>query len=145
MANVIPDLWPDEIGNLDVATPLAILRVQAGQLKQKTRGHVEAAVDTETSADGKVEHYYFDLIAPALNRYRVRLLDAWHRPKQVYPIYVDSEAMQETAECATQAGFVHVLGVIFSSSETLSLITSFIAQSNEKRSDADASAATKKE
>ncbi len=49
MANAIPDLWPDEIAELDVLTPVAILRVQAGQLRQKTRGLVEADVGTMTS------------------------------------------------------------------------------------------------
>jgi hypothetical protein len=145
MANVIPDLWPDEIGDLDVLTPLAILRIQAGQLKQKTRGLVEAEVETETSVDASAEHYYFDLIAPALNRYRVRLLDAWHVPKRVYPVYVDVGNGQHTAVCTTQADFVGVLGNIFSSSDTRSLISSFIAQSNEKHSDAGAPAAAKKE
>lgn len=132
MANVIPDLWPDEIAETDVATPLAILRVQAGQLRVKTKGLVEAAVETET-IEGE-ERYHFDLIAPALNRYRFRLLEAVHPVKQVYPVSVFSEQWGERGEgCSSQHELLGVLRGLFQSNATRALIASIVAQSNEAR------------
>ena len=130
MANAVPDLWPDEVANVDMLTPLAILRIQAGQLQKKTKGLVEAEIDPEP--DQEAEHYYFDIIAPALNRYRYRLLHVFHKRDQVYPVYVEDL----TGRCATQEEFVRALSDIFSSSNTRSVISSIIAQSNEKRAQA---------
>jgi hypothetical protein len=142
MANVIPDLWPDEIAELDVLTPAAILGIQASQLRQKTKGLVEAEVVTETQKDAV--HYYFDLIAPALGRYRYRLLDAWHAPRQVYPVFVWTdqwEGPKVPEACASQNGLIELLGRVFKSSDTRAVISSFIAQSNEQRGGAAPAAA----
>ena len=39
------DLWPDQI-SVDVVSPLALLRIQATALKRKTKGILDARVDS---------------------------------------------------------------------------------------------------
>ena len=72
MNESIPVLWSDDISS-DPASPIAILRAQQRPLRQKTKGLLEAEIETTTSDSGRVGHG-FDLVAPALNRARYRIL-----------------------------------------------------------------------
>lgn len=51
MPEMLTDLWP-EIETENIVTPLAILRFQAGQLRTKTKGLIEAEVRTKTTSNG---------------------------------------------------------------------------------------------
>jgi len=87
MATAIPDLWADDI-KVNVATPLMILRTQEGLLAQKTKGILRGQVAT-TTTDKWIQHQ-LDLIAPALQNYRITLLRASHHKDAVYPVYVET-------------------------------------------------------
>src|SRR4051794_36125765 len=89
MASTIPDLWPDDI-TVDVVPPLAILRSQAGLLGVKTKGILRAEVTTTTGDTGYVQHH-LDIVVPALQNYRARLLNATHDRDRVYPVAVEAE------------------------------------------------------
>jgi len=149
MIDSIPDLWSDDI-QVKVLTPLAILRTQASLLRRKTQGIVEAVVDTRTSAESV--SYHFDLIAPAANGYRERILTATHTPKRVYPVTVTAECFaakkngqlpllrapggpppnERTA--VTQEAFIGLVKEVLQSPEVRGAIESLIAQSNEAAS-----------
>jgi hypothetical protein len=131
MPDTIPDLWPDEVAVTDVITPLAILNYQASQLRQKTKNLLEAEVSTDhVSKKGYVLHH-FELIAPALGRYRYRLFTAGHKDEFVYPVEVKTNEGEEPIEAATQQEFLKVLGQVLWSSRARSVIQSLIAQSND--------------
>jgi len=133
MAETIPDLWPDYVTVTQVLTPLAVLRYQAGQLRQKTKNLLEAEVVSEVAGD-QVNHH-FDLIAPALSRYRYRLFTASHATDMAYPVVIDFssyvEGFSETKEASTQESFFQLVGKIFNSRHTRSVIQSLLARSNE--------------
>lgn len=87
MSTTIPDLWPPEI-QVDTVTPLAILRVQKSSIEQRLSGLVRCEISTTESGDW--HQHRFDLIASALNHYRVTLLTATHPKAGAYPVYVTS-------------------------------------------------------
>jgi hypothetical protein len=65
-----PDFW-GEIGSAEGPTPLSILREQASLLSKKTKGLVEAKVDTDASRSGFTHH--LRLVVPALDNYTYEL------------------------------------------------------------------------
>src|SRR4051812_38746756 len=89
MATTIPDLWPHDV-HIDVLPPVCVLKVQEAFLERKTQGLLRAKVST-TQTEQLVQHQ-LDLVAPALNFYRVRLLSATHAAEMLYPVTVAAEA-----------------------------------------------------
>ena len=149
MSATIPDLWPDDI-QVDVLTPLMILRNQAGLLYSKTQGTLLAQVMT-TSTEEWVQ-YQLDLIAPLLERYRASLLTARHQLGEAYPVTVTSQAFVpkpgplgalarspfgpplDQRVAATQREFIDLVREVLQSPTTRSRIQSLIARGNETRS-----------
>lgn len=135
MSTAIPDLWPDEVTNVAAVSPVAILRYQASQLRERTKNILEAAVETD-EPEGLIEHK-FVVIAPALDRYRHVLFSVNHDPNQVYPVTVQAQCLEgyhqnsrwPTAE--SQDDFLKLISLIFKSGDTKAVIHSLIAQSND--------------
>ncbi len=160
MAATIPVLWSDDI-SVDVLSPLAILRAQTGPLSQRTKGILEADIETITSDSGKVQHR-LDLVAPALNNFRRRILLATHQKVLVYPVVVEAECflperVDQTIDeqlssfatnimavrggdqlsegqrrAATDTEFINLVGEVLRSRQIRSLIQSLIARSNDQ-------------
>lgn len=153
MTTKIPDLWPEEI-RADVLPPLVILRAQASFVEQKTKGILEAEVTT-TEAEQWVYHDLC-LIVPAMNRYKIGLLGAWHRSKAIYPVYIIADLaentpasemipsrvqMQMQLPCSpcpefsrsahTQEEFITVVRDILQSGKVRAIIQSLLARSQE--------------
>jgi hypothetical protein len=146
MPDTIPDLWPEDVTAPTVLTPLAILRFQAGQLRQRTKGLLEADVQTQNLLEGRVQHS-FDLIAPALNRYRYRLFTVEHDLEMVYPVTVSAEGVgfpvnqlfvgeTPAASAFTQDQFLELVARILKADHVRSAIQSLLARSNEANSGA---------
>ncbi len=134
MQDEIPDLWPDEIQTTEVPTPIAILRIQANRLHDKTKGLIEAEVRSLTDNDKAQELYQFDLIAPALDGYRLRLFECGHALSLVYPIDIYWREFDQGYSSASTPGEVYeALRTIFRSRTTTSIIMSMIARSNERK------------
>jgi hypothetical protein len=157
MSATIPVLWSDDI-SVDVLSPLAILRAQIGPLSQKTKGILEAEIDTISSESGKVQHQ-FDLVAPILNNFRRRILIATHQKDLVYPVVVEAECfvpsdnsifkafarsqppilqnpnqlLEGQRRAATDEEFIKLVGEVLHSSQVRSLIQSLIARSNDQK------------
>ena len=130
MAISIPDLWPGDL-TVDVLSPLAILRAQASLLEQKTKGLLRAEVTTNVVEKKDVQHQ-FDIVAPALNKYRYRVLVASHKPDLVYPVVIRWSPDAYEIEYS-ESELLHALGNILSSVSVRSVIDSLIAKSNEAK------------
>ena len=139
MPDVIPDLWPDDVVLSTVLSPLAILRFQAGQLRQRTKGLLEAEVQMEEKKEGRIQ-LSFDLIAPALDRYRYRLFTMEHDKQLVYPVRLDLGGFcfpgefgnyLDWVDAASQDEFVRWVAEIFKCERVRSVIHSLIARSND--------------
>ena len=149
MPDVIPDLWPDDVAAPSILTPLAILKFQAGQLRQRTKGLLEADIQTQEKVNGGLHlQHSFDLIAPALNRYRYRLFTVEHDGEMVYPVTVYAEGVgfpadeiifEQHASAATQDQFLGFIAQILKADQVRSVIQSLIARSNEARGNAPTS------
>lgn len=149
----VTDLWPDDI-HADVLSPAMVLHAQVEALAKKSGGILRVDVRTDMNQE-KIE-LSLDLIAPAVNDYRITLLKVWHDPDMVYPATVKSRGLlpaqarrgempqiplmaypphessmpdERTAE--TQEEFIKVISDILRSGWVRSLIQSLIARSNE--------------
>jgi hypothetical protein len=143
MPTPISQMWPDEI-SVDVVTPLTRLRVLASELEQRTKGILQARIDTFPRDEGKVEQH-FEIVAPALSHYEHQLLIAKHHHEIVYPTiligeFVDEKQSQFSGEtsytkqsrvAATEKELDTAIGEILRSPRTLSVIQSLIARSKE--------------
>src|SRR6266511_2111122 len=89
MTTAVPDLWSEDI-KVNVLPSIAVLKTQEGLLARKTQGMLQARLTT-TETDTLVQHS-LDLIAPALNFDRERLLSATHDREMLYPVTVTAEA-----------------------------------------------------
>jgi hypothetical protein len=156
----IPDLWPDAI-NLNVLSPVAILKRQASQLRHRTKGLLEGKVETENRPTEKRILHRFTIVAPALEGYTHVLFTASHESSFVYPVKVEFYPWQSAAREAFRGGyammpggtdpraeaveksnrvaagqdeFVECLREVFSSPYTTGVISSLVARINESPS-----------
>lgn len=145
----IPDLWGHSI-SVDVLTPAAILNVQAALLKHKTQGIVIAELQSETD-NKNIVTINLDLIAPAVDNFRARVLAVRHKADYVYPALVTSSAFSGKGGGSigdlkwggledglsmlahTETEFVSLLQEALQSGVVLSIVQSLIARSNEAR------------
>jgi hypothetical protein len=122
MPDTIPNLWPTDIV-LNVVSPLAILRTQAGLLAEMTKGLLIAQVSTIKTEHGLVRHL-LDLIAPALNGYRHRLLTATHHRDMIYPVTVTAECFPpKNTSASVPGGFAEFAETLASVQEKLASVT----------------------
>ncbi|HEY6334052.1 MAG TPA: hypothetical protein VI756_32350 [Blastocatellia bacterium] len=121
------DLWPDNFGTEPLVTPASILRAQAAALGRKTNHLVEGEVEPRTTPSDFI--YSLDLVAPALDNYRYRLLTIRHGIG-LYPVAVSLEAARYNYEPAkTQAELEETLRMAFGDDKTILVIRSLIKQS----------------
>jgi hypothetical protein len=146
MPDTIPNLWPTEF-NVDVRTPLTILKVQANGLSKVTKGILEGAVETERSEHQ--EQHRLVVVAPAYNGYRRTLITVLHDLDLPYPAEVRAEGLAESIERMSPLHDIYTVTVYPSadsdeqlielvqkalqSGPTKALILSLIAKSNEAR------------
>lgn len=145
MENRIRNLWPEDI-SVDVLSPVAALRSQAGLLREKTKGLVDAEVVDETIKVNQSEQVQLrlNLIAPMLKNARFGILTATHDSEQVYPVEVQADIFRPTDEsdvgywspplAVDESEFFQLLRKVLNSPHTKSLINSIIARSNDLKS-----------
>ena len=135
----IPDLWPPEVAQVNVLTPLLILRHQAGLLRQRSSNVLEADVVTEQNNHGRWNVCHsLDLVVPALDRLQVRLLNVRHNKVMVYPAHLNEAdfATVSRETCSnSQSEFIQKLGNVLRSDDVRSVIESLLAQANEVTTD----------
>lgn len=144
------DLWPNDLGLVDIKSPLSILKDQASMLGQKTQMIVKAEVGR-----GNVEYYFrsanikkedlkkffydFYIVAPVLENYRYRLFGIMH-DIDLYPVEflldveIEEEIIGEEVDLLvahSESHFIDMLGRILNSNKTKKVIRSLLAQSRE--------------
>lgn len=129
MPDTLTDLWP-EIETENIVTPLAILRFQAGQLRTKTKGLIEAEVRSFIHENGHVFHNLV-IIAPALNRYEYVVATFGHDADLVYPVGVSIEGPTKGRSCSSQDELLDAVSELLRSQRVRAVITSLIAQSRD--------------
>ena len=135
MAIQIPNLWPVKQVQVDVLTPLAILRAQANNLNQMTHGLLVGKVNTIFNARYALHH--FDVVVPSLQSYTHRLLSVEHSRKLAYPVSIQAQYCQEPdalikgCTAHSQDEFIELLGKVLELSSVISVLQSLIARSNE--------------
>jgi hypothetical protein len=140
MAAEVPNMWPIDQIEINVQSPVAILRAQAEHLRQLTQEMLTAELETVRGEDGWLQHRYF-LVAPSLN-FRQRMLLAMHREDMVYPVRLEAECflpgppnepVDSPPLSATEREFLENLGQVFRSRQVWSLMQSLLARCNEAR------------
>ncbi|MGL4554106.1 MAG: hypothetical protein ACRC33_23330 [Gemmataceae bacterium] len=159
MTGTIPSLWPDDI-SVPVLSPLRILRTQEAALEKQTGGMLRGKLSTVESDGSTV--YHLDVLAPALENYRARVLSAMHEQGRYYPITVTAKSFDPKVAASLRFGkgdasmartlaplieaiggppervastgqeFMELVGAALRSGEVRSLIQSLIAQINEQ-------------
>jgi len=123
MADSIPDLWPQDIGEASLQTPVTILRQEAALLGEKTNQLVTAEVTTQSQ--GQTFLHSFVIVAPALDNYKYELFKVQHGIS-FYPMTVIVQGGGNNI--GSQAQFIEILRMIFTSPNTKNIVQSLIAQ-----------------
>ena len=122
----MPDnLWPANIADANLVTPVSILKEQATLLAEQTRQLVIGEVTTDTTGNLFVHHFY--VVAPTLS-YRYELFQVSHGIS-FYPLTLrhlgQPIAMTKNDNFAT---FKQNLKTIFASESTLNIVHSILSQ-----------------
>lgn len=131
------DLWPSLTDARQLKAPAAILSEQAALLPQKTNGILGGEVKP---ASGKPESnrlaFVFNIVAPLLNNYRLRLIGVAHGVLTLYPVRVaaflmpgEDEESVKIFEARDEGQFINIIKEILNDSTTVSAIESLWAQS----------------
>jgi len=116
------DLWPSNIADSKMTTPVLILKEQAALLGEKTKNLVMGEVVTQAVGTMFVHHFY--LSAPTLN-YKYQLFEVSHHVS-FYPLVV--QYVSQSTSLADEEQFKTKLKEIFSSAHTLNVVHSILAQ-----------------
>jgi hypothetical protein len=96
----MPGLWPESIRS-DVATPYAILREMASDLELRTGGTLRGEIGRRAAGDDRIA-LSFDIVVPALDGSRHRILTIGYAKNRPYPALVDAEVLQAPAGSSTK-------------------------------------------
>ena len=116
------DLWPENIADSNLITPITILKEQAALLGEKTRQLVKGEVVTQTT--GNLFVHYFYIAAPTLN-YRFELFTLSHGVN-FYPLVM--RYLNDTISLPSESAFKDKLKEIFAAPHTLNVVHSILAQ-----------------
>ena len=129
------DLWPSNFARKSTLLPRKILLSQAQLLGDKTDGYVTAEIQQLQFKDEKKIAYGLNLIAPALNWYRVRICNISHSIISIFPVTIWSDFVPCDDgsyfhfDTTDEEDFVNTLKTILQSQKVIAAIESLIAQS----------------
>ncbi len=115
------DLWPSNIADAKLVTPVSILRQQADLLGEKTKQLVKGEVKTQTT--GTLFVHSFFLVAPTVE-YRYELFQASHHVS-FYPLNVSY--LNQTTQMKSETEFKEKLKQIFAAQHTVNTVQSILA------------------
>jgi hypothetical protein len=118
------DLWPDFQAPEAINSPVFLLKEQAAQLQQKTKGLVLAELRSASAHDGSF-WVGFDLYSPALGEYTYRLFQVTY-PPQFFPVTLTAGDGSQKAEDLDQ--FRALLQSVLRSSRTKQVVEAIMAQ-----------------
>ncbi|MGB7555968.1 MAG: hypothetical protein WBM04_16470 [Candidatus Korobacteraceae bacterium] len=119
----MPDnLWPENIADSNLTTPVTILKEQAALLGEKTRQLVKGEVVTQPT--GNLFVHYFYIVAPTLS-YKFELFTLQHSVN-FYPLVM--KYLNNTISLSNESDFKDKLKEIFAAPHTLNVVHSILAQ-----------------
>ncbi|MGB8769733.1 MAG: hypothetical protein WCC92_08965 [Candidatus Korobacteraceae bacterium] len=116
------DLWPENIADSNLTTPVTILKEQAALLGEKTRQLVKGEIVTQTT--GNLFVHYFYIVAPTLG-YKFELFQISHGIN-FYPLTL--RYLNNTIALASESAFKEKLKEILAAQHTLNVVHSILAQ-----------------
>jgi hypothetical protein len=116
------DLWPENIAESKMVTPVTIIKEQAALLGEKTKQLVRGEVESTTTGSMLVHHFY--VVAPTMN-YRYELFTAQHNVS-FYPLVL--RFLDNTTPIPNEAELKSKLKEIFSQQHTVNVVHSILAQ-----------------
>ena len=116
------DLWPANIAESNLVTPVTIIKEQASLLGEKTKQLVHGEV--ETTSSGSLLIHHFSIVAPTMN-YRYELFSVQHNVS-FYPLVV--KFVDTTTQVLNESDFKAKLKQIFAHPHTLNVVHSILAQ-----------------
>jgi hypothetical protein len=116
------DLWPANIADSNLTTPVTVLKQQAALLGEKTRQLVKGEVVTH--ATGSLFDHYFYIAAPTLS-YKFELFTLSHGVN-FYPLVM--RYLNDTISLPSESEFKDKLKEIFAAPHTLNVVHSILAQ-----------------
>ena len=116
------DLWPENIADSNLVTPITILKEQAALLGEKTRQLVKGEVATQTTGNLFIHRFY--IAAPTLN-YKFELFNVSHLVN-FYPLTLTY--LNTVSQIKSEAEFKEKLKEILSAPHTLNVVHSILAQ-----------------
>lgn len=118
------DLWPEFQAPEAIHSPVFLLKEQAAQLQQKTKGLVLAGLRPASAPDGSF-WVGFDLYSPALGEYSYRLFEVTY-PLQFFPVTITAANGSQTAQTPDQ--FRALLESVLRSARTKQVVEAIMAQ-----------------
>lgn len=118
------DLWPDFQAPEAIDSPVFLLKEQAANLKQKTRGLVLAGLRPASAPDGGF-WVGFDLHSPALGEYAFRLFEVTY-PPDLFPVTLTAADGTKTAHSLQD--FKVLLESVLRSPRTKQVVEAIMAQ-----------------
>ena len=145
MSTQIPNLWSNLI-RPGILSPLAVLRSQGQALKEQTNSILTAEIESD-EVPPRIKHSFY-VVAPALDGFRLSLLEVAHHRVHVYPAYVlgpglwkyeeafklylqNGTAVGGSFRAESQDDFVAILTDIFNSNYAVSSLQGLIARATE--------------
>jgi len=131
------DLWPNFEKLPKFRAPAQILREQAELLGEKTGNVIRAEVLPLKVRDEGRLLFGFSLIAPALNNYRLRVLNLGHEVRRLYPAKLTTmlqppvEGRYPVYELGSESAFVEALKSVLGHETTVHAVQSLWVQSED--------------
>ena len=114
-----------------VRTPVSYLREQATALREATEGILVGDVrQFDVQSRNPQLGFSLMIVAPALNNYRYRVLSI-RQPIVMYPLMLESTALDETLEIANEEQLVAALERILGSDVIQRVVAALLAQARE--------------
>lgn len=121
-----PDYWPEFQEPEAINSPIFLLKEQAAQLEQKTKGLVRAGLRPASTPEGNF-WVGFDLGSPALGEYTYRLMEITYPPGPGFcPITVTAGDDSHSAKSLDQ--FRQLLQHVLKSPRTKHVVEAIMAQ-----------------
>ena len=119
-------LWGDLPSGENLRTPATILNEQIAELQRGTNGLLTGHLSAQQQEDAMEQDFY--VIAPALNRYAVKILRIKHG-MDLYPCHVwASQISANAVRAGDEEDFVAILKSILQHEKTRAIIAGLLAQ-----------------
>lgn len=125
----VGSLWGSLEGSETVRTPAMILQEQAGLLGQLTKEVLEGITLREVSQDSNTVEMSMYIVAPALQRYRVKILELTYNFTSPYPVIATSDVISLRRTARSESDLLKILSDLLTSETVRNIVFSLIAES----------------